>query len=600
MKQILLTFSFLYIFTYSFAQINYQEVALDKEVRHTFTAWTVGGGVSFFDFNQDGLDDLTLSTNGGRRIAFYINTGTEFELIDPLVNNVETNKQILWVDYDNDGDYDLYVAAYEGINRLYQNIGDLQLIDVTESSGLSLDIHRGYGACWADYDRDGWLDLYYNSRDIPGAPEFKNVSRLFKNNADGSFTETTIEMNAEDAFSAPFSSAFIDYNNDNWPDIYTANDKYKGNTLLENKQGQIYEDVSALTNADLKVNGMCVTSADWNKDGWSDIYITNTFEGNKFLVNTIDSNATPVFEERAAEVGIAFNNTSWGSNFLDADNDGDLDLYVSGAEEFSPESASSIFYENMDNGFFEAPSISGFAKDTAYSFSNAIGDFNNDGSMDIIVQNNPPFRFYLWENYTRNSNNWLKLRLEGVLSNRDAIGCRLDTYAGDLYQSFYTQCGSGFLGQNSATHHIGLGGKAKLDSLIITWPTGHVDRLYDISPNQILSLKEGVSTNGVIDLDQGIIITENNFTPITSTKDIFFDTAVTLSPNPGSDLLTIHSDARLTKVIIYGANGVEVFRQNLAALSTFSLATNTYVSGVYLVKVFDEDQRVGILKWVKL
>ena len=598
MKQTLTTLSFLFSISFLFAQISFQEVALEKEVRHTFTAWTVGGGVSFFDFNQDGLDDLTLSTNGGRRMAFYINRGNEFELIPPLVSNIETVKQILWVDYDNDGDYDLYVAAYEGINRLYQNTGHLQLVDVTESSGLSLEIHRGYGACWGDYNRDGWLDLYYNSRDIPGAPDFKNISRLFKNNADGSFTETTIDMNAEDAFSAPFSSAFIDYNNDNWPDIYTANDKYKGNTLLENKQGLIYEDVGEQTKTDLKINGMCVTSADWNKDGWSDIYITNTLEGNKFLVNTTGLETPPIFEERADELGIAFHKTSWGANFLDADNDGDLDLYVSGAEELTPVSTSSIFYENIYDELFEAPRINGMAKDTAYSFSNAIGDFNNDGLVDIIVQNNPPFRFYLWENKSRATNNWLKVKLEGVLSNRDAIGCRLEAYAGNLFQSFYTQCGLGFLAQNSAVQHIGLGRNEVLDSLLITWPTGHIDTYYNLPVNQLVLLKEGDSTNGLIHVDSDIVIAENNFT--TPTREIFFHTDIALSPNPGNDLLTLRSEVPLTKVLIYSANGVELFRQDLVFQNSFSLATPTYPSGVYLVKVYDEDQRVGILKWVKL
>ncbi len=599
MKKTLLTFLLLQALTLSFAQINYQEVALQNDINHSFTAWTVGGGVSFFDFNQDGLDDLTLSTDDGQQIGFYINTGTGFELIDPLVDNVEAAKQILWVDYDNDGDYDLYVAAFEGANRLYQNQGNLQLVDVSESSGLSLDIHRGFGACWGDYNRDGWLDLHYNSRDIPGSPDFKNKNRLFKNNADGTFTEVTTAMNAEDAFNAPFCSSFIDYNNDKWPDIYTASDKNRGNTLLENKQGLIYEDVSEQTKSDLKINAMCVTSADWNKDGWSDIYVSNTSEGNKLLVNTINSEAMRVFEEQASELGVAFNNTSWGSNFLDADNDGDLDLYVSGAEEFSPDAASSIFFENIDNDFFEAPSINGFAKDTAFSFSNALGDFNNDGSIDIIVQNNPPFQFFLWENKTRNSNNWLKVNLEGVLSNRDAIGCRLDAYASELYQSFYTQCGIGFLGQNSGAQHIGLSHHEKLDSLIITWPSGHIDRFYDLPSNQIVQLKEGDSTNGQIQVDADIVIAENNFT--TTIKEVFIDqTLLDIQPNPANNILNLSTRIPIERAVIYSTSGQVLFDRNYSPKNQFSFNVSTYPTGVYLLKVYDEQGRVASLTWLRL
>ena len=599
MKKTLLTFSLLYALTLSFAQIIYQEVALKNDINHSFNAWTVGGGVSFFDFNQDGLDDLTLSTDGGQQIGFYINTGSTFELIDPLVNNVEAAKQILWADYDNDGDPDLYVAAFEGTNRLYQNQGNLQLVDVSESSGLSLDIHRGFGACWGDYNRDGWLDLHYNSRDIPGSPDFKNINRLFKNNADGTFTEVTVEMNAEDAFNAAFCSSFIDFNNDKWPDIYTASDKSRGNTLLENKQGLIYEDVSEQTNSDLEINSMCVTSADWNQDGWSDIYVTNTSEGNKFLVNTVNSEAMRVFEERATEVGIAFNQTSWGSNFLDADNDGDLDLYISGAEEFTQESASSIFYENINNAFFESSSVNGFAKDTAFSFSNAIGDFNNDGSMDIIVQNNPPFQFYLWENKTRNTNNWLKIKLEGVVSNRDAIGCRLDAYANQLYQSFYTQCGIGFLGQNSGTHHIGLYRHDILDSLVVTWPSGHIDRFYDLPTNQIVQLKEGDSTDGQIQIDADIAIAENNFT--TAVKEVLIDkTLLDIQPNPVNNILNLSTDIPIERAVIYSTTGQVLFDKSYSLSNQFSFNVSTYPAGVYLLKVYDEQGRAASLTWLKL
>ncbi|MEL6942258.1 MAG: VCBS repeat-containing protein, partial [Bacteroidota bacterium] len=123
------------------AQINFQEVGLELGVNHQIREGSIGAGGCVYDFNQDGWDDLTLATGQRDQIAFYINTGGHFELIEPLINNTENVKQINWVDFDNDSDPDLYVVANGGINRLYENLGDLKMQDVTEKSGLAMDFH---------------------------------------------------------------------------------------------------------------------------------------------------------------------------------------------------------------------------------------------------------------------------------------------------------------------------------------------------------------------------------------------------------------------------------------------------------------------------
>ena len=398
------------IFSYSFTllgQITFQERATQNKVKHRLNTWTIGAGTSVYDFNGDGLDDLTLATEADVPLAFYVNKGNTFELIPPLVNNLALVKQILWADYDNDGDADLYVAAFDGINRFYENIGGLNFVDKTESAGFPMDNHRGFGACWGDYNRDGWLDLYYTSRVVPGTG--KNKNRLFQNNADGTFTEVTEASNTSDEGKLPFCAAFLDYNNDKWPDIYIANDKKRGNTLLKNNGDLAFQNVGGSTKANLRMNAMCVNAADINKDGWLDIYVTNIPEGNKMLLNQPSADgSTNTFEEVADSLGIGFYGIGWGSNFFDADNDGDLDLYVSASNLNGGASISSAFFENVASEQFEKPFIAGMLKDTAYSFSNSIGDFNNDGFLDIIVQNNPPFDFYLWENTTALNNRWLK------------------------------------------------------------------------------------------------------------------------------------------------------------------------------------------------
>jgi hypothetical protein len=579
-------------------QIAFEEVRVDYNVVHTLGGKTIGAGVTIYDFNQDGLDDLTLGTHADRHIGFYINTGTGFELIDPLVDNVEIVKQINWVDYDNDGDPDLYVAANDGISRFYRNNGDLDLEDITEESGLPLNTHFGYGAAWGDYNRDGWLDLYYVSKGILGDPDaIRSYNRLFRNNANGTFTEQTEEANVADDGKLPFCAAFVDYNNDMWPDIYIANDKLTYNTLLENDGFGRYIDVSEATGANAKMNAMSVSPGDYNRDGWIDIYVTNTPIGSQYFHNTgvPNDNGYIQYIDVAADLGIHFpGGNCWGANFLDADNDGDLDLYVCSSIPV-PKEVSSAFYENIEGSQFISPVVEGFAKDTTSSFSNAVGDFNNDGLLDILVQNNDPEEFYLWENRTANNNHWIKVDLEGVLSNRDGIGAKIESYSGGTYQMQFTTCGSSFLGQNSSYKHIGLGQNETLDSLIITWPTGHIDKLNNVAGDQIINVLEGSTTDGVIQIDNDVKIEEWKVITSTLAEAI---SSISLYPNPGEDQFIIDSESRIERIDIFSAQGLLVYSIDVENNSSLVDASDL-INGAYLLKIQFKNQSVTTLKWIK-
>ena len=240
--------------------------------------------------------------------------------------------------------------------------------------------------------------------------------------------------------------------------------------------------MSAETNADLAISAMSVTVGDYDNNDYLDIYVTNIPEGNKLLRN----DGFNYFIEVANNTGTGFFNVGWGAQFLDIDNDNDLDLYVSGSQP-GVAAPSSALYFNNGNGIFELSVISG---DTATSFSNAVGDFNNDGFLDIVVNNPNPFKAYLWSNQA-NSNNWIKINLEGTLSNRDAIGTRLEIFLDGEKYIQEKQCGTGFLGQNSSIVHFGLGQEVKVDSLIIKWPSGHIEREYNLTSNQTYSFLEG-------------------------------------------------------------------------------------------------------------
>ncbi len=481
---------------------NYINVANDLGISHSFDSNTSGSGVSFVDFDGDGLDDITLGTNDNDVIHFYHNKGSHFERMDLGINLQENTKSLLWVDYDNDGDNDLYIAGYKSPNKLYQNQGNLNMIDVTVASGFSItDSLNTYGAVWGDYDRDGWLDVYYSER-INSATDGSNRNRLFKNMADGTFSEVSETANVLDENRLPFCSAFVDMDNDKWPDIYIANDKKWRNTLLQNNGDGTYSDISESSGGGIEMDAMCVAPGDYNNDGKLDIYISNIADGGKLLTNVSDDSEINMIEN-AEESMVAFEGgIGWGSVFVDVDNDGFEDLYVSGSAVGTEGYSSQLFLNDGQSAFYK--NENGFEGDTVRSFNNAIGDINNDGQMEIMVINSGGFNSQLWQSVP-SERNWLKVDLEGVKSNKDGIGSWIKIYVGDEIQSRYTTCGNSFMGQNSKVIHFGIGNSEHIDSVKVIWPTGHIDKITNPTINQILEIAEGSTTNGNIYVDEELI-----------------------------------------------------------------------------------------------
>ncbi|MCB0667085.1 MAG: VCBS repeat-containing protein [Saprospiraceae bacterium] len=572
------------------AQNTFTDIAPSSGIYHIYSDVSPTGGVSFSDFNQDGWDDLTFSSDKDSLIQFYLNQEGVFQKVDLGIDNRETVMQILWVDYDNDGDKDLYVNAYEGVNRLYQNQGLLQFLDVTTESGLPEERYLSYGACWGDYDRDGWLDLYVQERKGPQLAA-ENRNRLYRNNTNGTFSEVTDLTNTAVVGRKPFCASFSDFNNDMWPDIYIANDKLSVNTLLINQKDGTFFDASSSAGADLEMNAMCVTIGDYDANGWQDIYITNTEEGNKLLRNLGPSGSTGIeFEEVAVSTGTEFNGIGWGSSFLDSDNDGDLDLYVCGMD-IGIDAVTSALYRNNGSGNFTK--LPAFLGDTVVSHSNALGDVNNDGYPDIVVSNFSPFPAQIWQN-SGGDQHWLKVRLTGVISNREGIGSRIEVYSGDNYQVRYTYCGIGFLGQNSDTEIFGVGNAILIDSIRITWPTGHQDKFYELAPDQKLSIIEGSSTNGEIRIDPEIEQTtaRRNFDLQSVVVDLF--------PNPGADHIHIgHNAEGPVNVEVRSLSGKLIFEEKSLTQPVIRLNTETWIPGTYLIRIQNQQKQSALRLWYK-
>lgn len=467
------------------SQPKYVEAAQQLGVNFYYGSNQPAGGISFADFNQDGWDDLTIASDRAESIGFFVNEEGTFRKIEPpLVENQSEAKQVLWIDYDNDGDLDLFVTGHRASNRLYENTGDLKLVDVTVDAGLPTEQTPNFGATWGDFDRDGWLDLFYNLRPYVGY-EIGSTNRLFRNLGNGTFRDVTAEYQLLLPEKAPFCASFIDVNNDLWPDIYVAEDKLTGNMMYKNIGGRTYADISERSQTDLKMFSMSVTTGDYDGDDLEDIYITN-IDGSKLLRNT----GLELFEELARESDSEFRGGyGWGSNFLDFDNDGDLDLYVSGMYQ-GTEVPSSQFYINAGQGKFTVGQT-GFAGDTVISFANAFGDVNNDGFPDIAVNNALPYKTQVWTNSAVSGEHFVKIQLRGRLSNTFAVGSRVEVYAGSGRQVLFTKTARGFLAQNSGTLHFGLGEALQADSVRVFWPSGHTELFGPLIAGQAHLLQEG-------------------------------------------------------------------------------------------------------------
>ncbi|MBP6397645.1 MAG: VCBS repeat-containing protein [Saprospiraceae bacterium] len=544
------------------AQPRFLDQTAAYQIVHTYGNGISGGGVSLCDFNGDGKDDISLGSSRGKVIQFYENKGATFHRLDLLTNLKEEIKSLLWADLDNDGDKDLFVCIFEGHNRIYENKGNLDLEDITAQSGISLEDYSSFGACIGDYNRDGLLDIYVSQRRVQtdGLP---NRSLLYRNDGNLIFTDVTLNAGAEDGGKTPFCSAFVDVNNDKWPDLYTAHDRERGNSLLINNKNGTFSSEGSNFNADLKMDGMSVSTADVNFDGYMDIYVSNSTDGNALFVNKNGMR----FENESTERGVSFNGVAWGTNFLDGDNDGDDDLYVSSML-VGKENITSTYFTNEypSNLFSKGDQV---LSDTVSSFNNAVGDLNSDGYPDIVVSNSE-FSTTVFENQG-GEHHFLAINLQGVLSNRDGIGSLVTVYTQEKKISKYTQCGIGFLGQNSNQLLFGLDNVNAADSIEVLWPSGHIDRYLFVAGNTSYVLVEGGSTDGKINVDEGLIL--SNFEQKTETR-------LKLSPNPVTTYCTLDIPAsQIREIHIIDITGKEVIKKrnpNQNEINVESLPAGSY------------------------
>ncbi len=528
------------------------ETIYGGEHRNKYLLETTGCGAAFFDYDQDDWIDIFL-INGWRLEGFpkghepvchlFKNnrdgTFTDVTLKSGLARS-GWGQACCVGDYNNDGWNDLFVSYY-GQNALFRNHGNGTFTEVTKEAGLLQDRLRWNSGCtFLDYDKDGHLDLFvgnYIDFDIKTAPlpedancTYKGIqvacgppgleggkNLLYRNNGDGTFTDVSEKAGMGGTLGTyALSAAAADLDETGWPNIYVANDSTSATYYVNQKNGtfkdQAIEAGVAYSPDGKPQAGMGVSIGDYNRDGLLDIVKTN-FAGDtdSLYMNLGDGS----FDDRTYQAGLGINTRllGWGVSFIDIDNDGWLDILVANGHVYPEVDGTQIdaayaerkyLYRNLRNGQFEDVSLIGgsgiVANVPARGF--AVGDYDNDGSLDAIVNcvNAAPQLLHCTSTLSRN---WVKIRAVGTKSNRTGIGARIKVVAqtgtpllnakpgAALTQIEEVRSCNGYYSANDLRIHFGLGDAKKIDMVEIRWPSGTVDTLRNLDVNLLYVVEEG-------------------------------------------------------------------------------------------------------------
>jgi enediyne biosynthesis protein E4 len=516
---------------------------------------SMSGGAAVFDCDDDNF--LDVATINGSSVENFKKGGDLFvtlyhqvdgaKTVTPKFENITSAASLTrkgWgmgvtaVDFDGDGILDLFVTGFNG-NALYRGKGGCKYEDVTEKSGVK-GIGFQTGAAWADYDRDGDLDVFvpgYVALDLNNLPVFGSSKTcaykgirvqcgprglpgerdyFYRNKGDGTFEEIAEKIGVADKDKYfGLGVTFADYDNDGWLDLYVADDS-SPNYLYKNNRDGTFSDVSFETGTSYSGAGeeqgsMGISVADYDNDGNLDIFVTN-FESEQ---NTLYRNlGAKGFLDVSAETGLAQPSkpfVGWGTSFVDFDNDGFLDLLVVNGHVYPQmELAKSesvvgfrqnlLLERNLGNGKFEdITKQSGLQNLPLFSRRGAaFGDLNNDGLVDVVITNLGDKPTVLL-NTSENTNQKIIFKLVQNGKNKNAIGSRITLKTDKCSMIREVQAGGSYLSQNDFRLHFGLGSGEKIESAEVRWSDGKIEKISGVQPNQINTVTQGkglaVSTN---------------------------------------------------------------------------------------------------------
>ena len=493
---------------------------------------TVGAGCAFLDFDNDGWMDIYFINSGpadfyspDRELAnaLYRNNGDgtfSDVTVAAGVQGGQFGMGAAAADYDGDGDTDLFVTAY-GRNLLYRNSGDGTFDEVAAEVGLD---SSGWftDAVWFDYDNDARLDLFVSGFVSYSSAESKYCGdneagrrhyciprsfrptqcRLYRNNGDGTFRDTSDDSGISGVGSKAFGAVATDINRDGALDLFVANDTIQNFLFVNQGDGTFYEEGLLLgvaySDAGTARSGMGVDAADYDGDGWQDLFVANIDQEMFSLYRNLEGGD---FVDASLEVRRETRLYSgWGLRFFDFDNDGDPDLVLANGH---PDDMIGLFkplvsyrqelllFENLGADYLNVSSTAGEAFASEFSARGlAVGDYDNDGDGDVLVSNNGGAPLLL-RNETARGNNWIGLRLSPADSNPEAIGAMLSWRAGGLVRSRFRTSGGSYLSSHDPREILGLGTASEAEWIEVRWPDGTLDRLEGVAAGQYLAIREG-------------------------------------------------------------------------------------------------------------
>ena len=521
-----------------------------------FLVEEMGAGVALFDYDNDGWLDIFLvngshfeSAKGTAKPTSYLfrnnRDGTFTDVTRQAgLTHSGWGQGCCVGDFDNDGFDDLFVS-YWGSNVLYRNNGDGTFTDVSKQAGVSGTGRQwGAGCCFLDYDRDGHLDLFvsnyvnfdparsprpgesaycrFNEIPVPCGPQgfSGGTNVLYRNRGDGTFEDVSqksgialprgpastefMAKNWRPVGSYGMGAVAADFDNDGWPDIYVACDTAPS-LLYHNNHDGTFSEIGVAAGAAFDGNGaamsgMGVGAGDYDGDGWLDIVRTNFSDQ---VTTLYRNNGDGTFHDASLAAGLGINRKylGFGAAFLDFDNDGWKDIFLANGHVYAQLAGRKLhlayqqprlLYQNLGNGrFLDVSSRSGPGITAAHVGRGcAFGDLDNDGDLEIVVNNQdgPPS---LLRNDGGNQNNFLSVKCIGTRSNRSAIGARVKVVAGGRSQMDEVMSGSSYYSHHDLRLHFGLGKAEKADRVEIVWPSGARETLENVGANQFATIREG-------------------------------------------------------------------------------------------------------------